>query len=55
MDLVNTKVKLGENQEMKANLGLNANTGFEAGADGIDVKVLGLGVSLGRDHLFGRT
>ena len=35
-------------QEFNANLGLNADTGFEVGVDGVDVSVAGFGGSIGR-------
>ena len=48
VDVVDLKVKFSKNRGMDANLGLNADTGFEAGVDGVSASVLGLGVSLGR-------
>ena len=49
VDLVDVNVKFSENQGVDVNLGLNADTGFEAGVDGVSASVLGLGVSLGRN------
>ena len=49
VDVVDVNVKFSENQGMDANLGLNADTGFEAGVDGVSASVLGLGFSLGRN------
>ena len=49
VDLVEVKGKLGENQAVSANLGLNVNTGAEFGVDGVGVSVAGLGFSVGRN------
>ena len=49
VDVVDVNVKFSKNQGMDANLGLNADTGFEAGVDGVSASVLGLGFSLGRN------
>merc|ERR1711981_814043 len=48
VDLVDAKAKIGKNQEIKANLGLNADTGAEVGVDGVNVSFLGLGGTIGR-------
>jgi len=49
VDLVRARGKIGENQEVKANLGLNANTGGEIGVDGVSATFLGWGGSVGRE------
>jgi len=49
VDLVDTTVKVGDRQSLNASLGLNADTGFEAGCDGVNVSVAGIGFSLGRN------
>jgi len=49
VDLVRARGKIGENQEIKANLGLNANTGGEVGVDGVSATFLGWGGSIGRE------
>ena len=49
VDVVDVNVKFSKNQGMDANLGLNADTGFEAGVVGVSASVLGLGFSLGRN------
>ena len=49
VDVLDVNVKFSKNQGMDANLGLNADTGFEAGLDGVSASVLGLGLSLGRN------
>jgi len=49
VDLVEAKAKLGKNQAVSANLGLNVNTGAECGVDGVGVSFLGLGFSAGRN------
>ena len=49
VDVVDLKVKFSKNRGMDANLGLNADTGFEAGVDGVSASALGFGFSLGRN------
>ncbi|XP_034049053.1 uncharacterized protein LOC117530235 [Thalassophryne amazonica] len=49
IDAVNVSAKLGKNQEMSANVGLNVDTGVEFGVDGVSVSFLGIGVSAGRN------
>ncbi|KAJ8281128.1 hypothetical protein GJAV_G00063850 [Gymnothorax javanicus] len=49
VDAVNVSAKLGKNQEMSVNLGLNVDTGVELGVDGVGVSFLGFGVSAGRN------
>jgi len=49
IDLVRSRTKIGENQELKANFGLNANTGGEIGVDGVSASFLGFGGSIGRE------
>ena len=48
IDVVDLNLKFSENQGVDASLGLNVDTGFEAGVDGVSASVAGLGVSLGR-------
>ena len=49
VDLVEAKAKLGKNQAVSANLGLNVDTGAEVGVDGVGVSVAGFGFSAGRN------
>merc|ERR1712025_853229 len=49
VDLVHMKGKIGENQEVNANLGLNVDTGGEIGVDGVSGSFLGFGASVGRN------
>ena len=49
VDVVDVNVKFSKNRAMDANLGLNADTGFEAGVDGVSASVAGLGFILGRN------
>ena len=46
-DAVNSKVDLGNNVNIGANLGLRADTGFDVGPSGVSAKVAGFGVSVG--------
>merc|ERR1712156_618329 len=48
VDLVKSTAKFKGGQELSANIGLNANTGFEAGAGGVSASVAGFGGSIGR-------
>ena len=48
IDLVESTAKFKNGQELKANLGLNVDTGFEAGAGSVSASVAGFGGSLGR-------
>ena len=49
IDVVNSKTKLSKNQEINWNLGVNVDTGFEAGVDGVTASVGGFGFKLGRN------
>ena len=46
--MVKSTAKLKGGQELSANIGLNVDTGFEAGAGGISASVAGFGGSIGR-------
>ena len=48
VDLVDSKVTFGKGQELKSNLGLNVDTGFEAGVGSVSGSVAGVGATLGR-------
>merc|ERR1711915_271063 len=48
VDLVKSTAKFGGGKELSANIGLNANTGFEAGAGAVSASVGGFGGSIGR-------
>ena len=48
VDAVDINCKFSENQGMDVNIGLSADTGFEAGMDGVSASFLGFGLSMGR-------
>ena len=48
VDLVKSTAKFQGGQELSANVGLNVDTGFEAGAGGVSASVAGFGGSIGR-------
>ncbi|XP_068723096.1 uncharacterized protein [Montipora capricornis] len=49
VDAVDINCKFSEKQEMDVNIGLSADTGFEAGVDGVSASVLGFGLKAGRN------
>ena len=49
LDAVRANVNLGRDVSMDTSVGLNANTGVEAGADGVSASFLGFGISAGRN------
>ena len=48
LNVVDANFKFSENQGVDVNIGVKADSGFEAGVDGVSAEVLGVGVSLGR-------
>ena len=48
VDLVKSTTKFKGGQELSANIGLNVDTGVEAGLGGVSVQVAGFGGSIGR-------
>jgi len=48
-DFVDTNTNLGGNVSMKANVGVNCDTGVEGGTDGVSASFLGFGGSVGRN------
>lgn len=49
VDAVDINCKFSDNQGMDVNIGLSADTGFEAGLDGVSASVLGFGLKAGRN------